>query len=95
MVIFLCNNLRISIDKNSWRKLLLARCLGYREGTGCTHLSRYTQKRENWENWQLCHKCARILHPEYYKDKRNHGVRKAAEIKLEDSLFNLIQPITE
>jgi len=29
----------------------------------------------NWENWQLCHKCARILHPDFYKDKKNHGVR--------------------
>jgi len=50
-------------------------CLGHREGTGCYHRSRSTQKRDNWEKWQLCHKCARILHPEFYKNKKNHGVR--------------------
>jgi hypothetical protein len=27
----------------------------------------------NWGNWQLCYDCARILHPEYYKDKPHHG----------------------
>jgi hypothetical protein len=33
----------------------------------------------NWERWQLCHKCARLLHPEFYKDKKNHGVRTVPE----------------
>lgn len=50
-------------------------CMGYRHGTGCRHRSRNTQKRENWENWQLCYKCARILHPDFYKGKKNHGVK--------------------
>jgi len=59
----------------------LATCLGYRYGTGCTHRSRCTQKRENWEKWQLCYSCARTLHPEYYKNKKNHGVRKVIENK--------------
>ena len=54
----------------------MATCLGYREGTGCRHRSRSTQKRENWELWQLCHECARKLHPDHYKNKKNHGVRK-------------------
>ena len=53
----------------------MARCLGYRYGTGCQHRSRSTQRRENWEKWQLCYKCAKVLHPEYYKDKKDHGVR--------------------
>ena len=53
----------------------MATCLGHRYGTGCNHRSRSPQKRVNWENWQLCHKCARILHPEFYKNKKNHGVR--------------------
>ncbi len=54
-------------------------CLGHRYGTDCYHRSRCTQKRVNWENWQLCHKCARILHPDFYKDKKNHGVRTVPE----------------
>jgi len=54
-------------------------CLGHRFGTGCYHRSRCTQKRVNWENWQLCHKCARILHPDFYKGKKNHGVRTIPE----------------
>lgn len=53
----------------------LATCLGHREGTGCYHRSRSTQRRVNWEKWQLCHKCARILHPKFYANKKNHGVR--------------------
>lgn len=28
----------------------------------------------NWKLWQLCYKCAIELHPEYYKDKKKHGV---------------------
>ncbi len=55
----------------------MATCLGHRLGTGCHHRSRSTQKRDNWELWQLCYKCARILHPQYYKEKKNHGVRTA------------------
>ena len=62
------------VGNNSWEETL-ATCMGHREGTGCYHRSRSTQKRENWQNWQLCYKCARKLHPEYYKDKNNHGVR--------------------
>jgi len=50
-------------------------CLGHRQGTGCYHRSRNRQMRENWEKFQLCYKCARILHPAYYKDKKNHGVK--------------------
>ena len=57
----------------------LATCLGHRYGTGCYHRSRSTQKRDNWELWQLCYNCARKLHPEYYEDKKHHGVRKARE----------------
>ena len=53
----------------------MATCLGHREGTGCYHRSRSTQRRDNWELWQLCHSCARKLHKNYYKDKKNHGVR--------------------
>ncbi len=53
----------------------MATCLGHRFGTGCYHRSRSTQKRTNWEQWQLCYRCARILHPEFYKDIKNHGVR--------------------
>jgi len=57
----------------------MAMCLGHREGTGCYHRSRCTQKRINWEKWQLCHHCARKLHPEFYKDKKNHGVRTVSD----------------
>ncbi len=57
----------------------MAMCLGHRFGTECYHRSRCTQKRVNWEKWQLCHKCARLLHPEFYKDKKNHGVRTVPE----------------
>ena len=57
----------------------MATCLGHRQGTECYHRSRSTQKRDNWENWQPCHTCARKLHPEFYKDKKNHGVRKIRE----------------
>ena len=53
----------------------VAMCLGYRFGTGCKHHSRCTQKRVNWEKWQLCMRCARRLHPEFYKNKKNHGVK--------------------
>ena len=58
----------------------MATCLGHRYGTECYHRSRSTQKRDNWEKWQLCYKCARYLHPEYYKGKKNHGVRKTSDI---------------
>jgi len=53
----------------------MAQCMGHRYGTGCYHRSRSTQMRDNWENWQLCYKCARLLHPKYYKDKKDHGVK--------------------
>ena len=64
----------------------MATCLGHKEGTGCYHRSRSTQKRVNWENWQLCHSCARKLHPEYYIDKKNHGVRRVIEDKEYDEV---------
>jgi len=57
----------------------LATCLGHRFGTGCHHRSRSTQKRDNWEKWQLCMRCARLLHPNFYKNKKNHGVRPFRE----------------
>jgi hypothetical protein len=28
---------------------------------------------DNWSNWQLCYKCARVLHPEIYSTKLHHG----------------------
>ena len=71
----------------------LATCLGHRYGTGCTHRSRSTQKRDNWELWQLCYKCARKLHPEYYKGKKDHGVRtyQGADAKYSKVPFNLVE----
>ena len=69
----------------------MATCLGHRYGTDCTHRSRSTQRRENWENWQLCHKCARILHPEFYKDKKNHGVRTVPEGKYNKVPFGIVE----
>ena len=32
-----------------------------------------TPKAPNWKLWQLCYKCALVLHPDYYKDKHRHG----------------------
>lgn len=62
----------------------MATCLGHRartpkypNGTGCYHRSRSTQMRDNWTKWQLCFGCARKLHPQFYKNTKNHGVRKA------------------
>ncbi len=49
--------------------------MGHRQGTGCYKRSRSTQKRDNWQNWQLCYFCALKLHPQYYIDKKKHGVR--------------------
>ncbi len=69
--------------------MYMATCLGHREGTDCHHRSRSTQKRENWENWQLCFKCARKLHPEFYKDKKNHGVRKVSGTHFTDVPFSI------
>jgi len=70
----------------------VATCLGHRQGTGCSHRSRSTQKRDNWENWQLCYECARKLHPKYYKDKKNHGVRKVIEnTKYTEIPFNIVE----
>lgn len=68
----------------------MATCLGHKQGTGCYHRSRSTQKRDNWENWQLCHSCARILHPEHYKDKKNHGVRRVIEGHYTDIPFGIV-----
>ena len=65
-------------------------CLGHKHGTGCYHRSRCTQKRVNWEKWQLCHECARKLHPEFYKDKKNHGVRKVMDKKYTDIPFGIV-----
>lgn len=74
----------------------MATCLGHRartrefpNGTGCYHRSRSTQKRENWENWQLCHECARKLHANHYKDKKNHGVRKVKETQYFETPFTI------
>lgn len=53
------------------------------------HRSRCTQKRENWEKWQLCYSCARELHPEFYKNKKNHGVRKVLETKYSKTPFGI------
>ncbi len=69
----------------------MATCLGYRLGTGCSHRSRSTQKRENWEKWQLCYACARKLHPEYYADKKNHGVRKVSGTQYSNTPFGIVE----
>jgi hypothetical protein len=58
----------------------MAQCLGHRYGTGCYHRSRTTRNRENWKNWQLCHKCARIIHPEYYANKKYEEIHSSEEI---------------
>ena len=68
----------------------MATCLGHKYGTGCFKRNRCTQKRLNWENWQLCHKCARILHPEHYKDKKNHGVNRVRG--LDEITISLLEP---
>lgn len=68
----------------------MAQCLGHKEGTDCYHRSRYTQKRDNWENWQLCYKCARILHPEFYKNEKNHGVRTVTNGKFSKIPFGIV-----
>lgn len=73
-----------------WRKNL-ATCLGYREGTGCKHRSRSTQKRENWEIWQLCYRCARKLHPEYYANKKDHGVRPMPGDQYNKTPFGIVE----
>ena len=58
----------------------MAQCLGHRQGTGCTHRSRSTQGRDNWQLWQLCYSCARKLHPQHYKGKKNHGVKTFPDV---------------
>ncbi len=68
----------------------MATCLGYRQGTGCTHRTRNPQKRKNWELWQLCHECAVKLHPEFYKNKKRHGVRKVIE-KNSDIPYSIVE----
>ena len=75
----------------------MAQCLGHRFGTGCYHRSRSTQMRDNWEKWQLCYKCARILHPKYYEGKNDHGVRtyKGSDTRYSKTPFNLTEePVT-
>lgn len=69
----------------------LATCLGYRYGTGCMHRTRDPQKRVNWEKWQLCHHCARILHPEYYKDKKKHGVKTTQGAEFSKTPFGIVE----
>jgi len=74
----------------------LATCLGHRFGTGCEHRSRSTQMRDNWEKWQLCYKCARLLHPKYYEDKRHHGVKTYPknDVRYSKVPFNLVEEPT-
>lgn len=69
----------------------MATCLGHREGTGCLHRSRSTQKRENWVKWQLCYTCAKKLHPEFYKNKKNHGVRKVLDSPYSKTPFGIVE----
>ena len=45
-------------------------------GTGCYRITRDPQKRKNWVNYQLCHDCAKSLHPKDYEELRNHGTNK-------------------
>lgn len=51
-------------------------CLGHKKGTDCYFRTKNPQNRINWEKWQLCIECARKLHPEFFKDIKNHGVQK-------------------
>ena len=69
----------------------MATCLGHKFGTGCYHRSRSTQRRDNWENWQLCYECARKLYPEFYKDKKNHGVRKVSGTQYSKTPFGIVK----
>ena len=69
----------------------MATCLGHRQGTGCYHRSRSTQKRDNWEKFQLCFSCARKLHPEFYKGKKNHGVRTVKENEHIETPFCIVE----
>ena len=91
MVRYLCNNHQktlVTIHGENY----LATCLGHRFGTGCTHRSRSRQMRHNWNEWQLCYKCARKLHPEFYKNKKNHGVKPfPSEEKYSKVPFNLAE----
>lgn len=74
----------------------MATCLGHRYGTGCMYRSRNTQKRDNWEKWQLCYKCARILHPEFYEKKHNHGVNIPIKQRHEQpDQFGIIKVISQ
>ena len=45
--------------------------------------------RDNWTKWQLCHSCARKLHPEFYKNKKNHGVRTVPDSKYSKIPFGI------
>lgn len=80
MVRHLRQKIVIGIGNNLWVETL-ATCLGYREGRNCSHRTRSPQKSDNWELWQLCYSCARKLHPEFYINKKNHGVKKEPKIQ--------------
>ena len=54
--------------------ICLVLCLGHKFGTECYFRTRYPERKPNWEKWQLCVTCARKLHPEFYKNIKNHGV---------------------
>ena len=69
----------------------MATCKGHLQGTGCYHRSRSTQRRDNWTKWQLCYTCAYKLHPEFYKDKKNHGVRKVIEKQNNEPPFGIVE----
>jgi len=69
----------------------MAQCLGHRFGTGCLHRSRNTQMRDNWEKWQLCYRCARKLHPEFYKGEKNHGVKTSTDGKFNKIPFGIVE----
>ena len=73
---------------------LLVKCLGNKLGnTGCSHRSRSPQKHDNWELWQLCYKCAKILHPEYYKNNKyqdKHQDKHQEKYKMKKSKASII-----
>jgi len=50
----------------------MVRCLGHRIGTDCSKTSS-SPTGVNWSLWQLCYRCAQMLHPEYYLGKIRHG----------------------
>jgi hypothetical protein len=54
--------------------VVITRCLGHIFGTGCMKTRGGSSDAPNWVKWQLCYECAKILQPEFYENKRNHGV---------------------